>query len=658
MSSQTVGEFVDSRVRVSLTNYGRILAIVCATAVASLLLVLSGCSSGASAVPAPGAHLSTSNLDFGSWKVSTTSAPQQLTLTNSGTATLTISGVTLGGTNASAFTMNNACGASLNPGASCAITVTFTPPGTSSVSASITIADSADNSPQTVGLSGSGSTLSGVAHGMFMLDPPNGDSNCNSPFPASCYSQHLLPNFICSGPGTPVGYGCKAQGAGWPAIDGAVFQIPWSQIEPSNGTFSFSGSGNAPDNRIQDWVDAGKLAALVFEPTSFGTASVANGNPNNATPGWYINPVSATISQSGGIIQVQNASGFAFLPGSVGESAGLEIQITGTGTALDSTSSNPGIYTICDHTHSGCQDPNANVIYAIGSGGNIGAVPGMVGNPVYGSADGSICTSGILPVEWRPNFIKAWQAVIAASVQYYSSNRSIAYMRFGMGVGGQTEPTNGLSSFDTAPNPTACQQQMTEFGFTSVAAPWPNPGDSSWSQVSENWISYLKSMLEYEQSLNSPHALILTLSPILYGEPEDTTTINATAGNAAAAGIGIGNQGLGQNDPTNYFSGQPCYGGNWCANFPKYASQVATTEQQTLSDSSPSGQTQNNMTGSLAGPPNLLTFATSLDTKVLELYFDDWMCTFDTSWSGENNYSACKNAGYPAAFAAAAAQIN
>jgi hypothetical protein len=657
MSSQMV-RIRNSGARAFLTNYSGGLAIVYAAAAASLLLVLSGCGSGAAFIPAPGANLSTNNLDFGSWKLSTTSASEQLTLTNGGSATLTISGVTLGGTNASAFTMNNGCGASLSPGSSCAITVTFTPPGTSSVSASITITDNADNSPQTVGLSGSGSTLSGVAHGMFMLDPPNGDSNCNSPFPSNCYSGHLLPTFICSGPGTPVlvGYNCTAQGAGWPTIDGAVFQIPWSVINPSNGAFSFSGSANAPDDRIQDWADSGKLVGLVFEPTSFGTASVANGNPNNATPGWYINPVAATISQTGGIIEVQNASGFAFLPGGVSDSAGLEIQITGTGSALDSTSSNAGIYTICNQSHSGCQNPNSNVIYAIGSGGAVGPVSGMVGNPVFGSADGSICTSGILPIEWRPNFIKAWQAVIQSAVQYYGSNRSIAYMRFGMGVGGQTEPTNGLSSFD--PNPTACQQQMTEFGFTPVAAPWPNPGDSSWSQVSENWITYLDSMLKYEQSLNSTHALVLTLSPILYGEPEDTTTINATAANAATTGIGIGNQGLDQTDASNYSQGQACYGGNWCANFPKYADKVATTEQQTLSDSSPSGQTSSNMTGSLAGPPNLLTFATSLDTRILELYFDDWMCTFDTSWNGQNSYSACKDAGYPAAFNAAAAQIN
>jgi hypothetical protein len=60
--------------------------------------------------------------------------------------------------------------------------------------------------------------------------------------------------------------------------------------------------------------------------------------------------------------------------------------------------------------------------------------------------------------------------------------------------------------------------------------------------------------------------------------------------------------------------------------------------------------------GSLA--PNLLTFATGQGAGILELYFDDWMCTYDSSWSGFNTYAACNSAGYPAAVSAAANKIN
>jgi len=612
--------------------------------IVSSFLFLTACGlSAPAAPPAPAVRVSTNNLDFGSWRIQTTSTAQTLTITNSGTATLTISGIALGGANAGAFSLMNNCGSSLGPGSNCTASVTFSPAGTTSVSASLMITDNASNSPQTVGLSGLGSSVSGVAHGMFMLDPPVNDNQCFAPFPPKCYSQHLVPTVICTGSGLPSGYGCNQAGAGEPYIKGAVFQVAWSEISPNNGTYDFSGS----DSRMQAWTDSGKLVSFVFEPTSFG-------GTNNATPSWYLNPVPiSSVSQTNGIIKVQSAAGFGFLPGALGSAAGLEIQIAGTGTALG-TSTNPGVWVICDDTTPGCQNPALQVIYAIGPGGNTTAVSqGTVGNPVYGSADGSVCTSGILPIEWRPNFVKAWQALIAQAVAHYGNNTSVAYMRFGMGIGGQTEPTNGLSSFDTNPNPTACQAQMTEFGFTSVAAPWPDPGTPGWSNVSATWVSYLDNMLQYEQSLGTSKAIILTLSPIIYS-PEDLTTIDTAAAKAAASGIGMGNQGLEKNDPINFSEGKPCYGGDWCANFPKYISEVPT-EQQTLSDSDPTNQSQ---MGSLA--PSLLTFATSHGTEILEIYFDDWMCTYDSAWNGNNHntYSACTGAGYPAVFAAAAAQIN
>ena len=50
--------------------------------------------------------------------------------------------------------------------------------------------------------------------------------------------------------------------------------------------------------------------------------------------------------------------------------------------------------------------------------------------------------------------------------------------------------------------------------------------------------------------------------------------------------------------------------------------------------------------------------ATSLGTEILELYVDDWLCTFDSNWTGRNKYGECAAAGYPAAFIAAAGHIN
>ena len=105
---------------------------------------------------APGVSLSASSVAFGNQLVSTTSAAQTVTLTNSGNAALSITGMAITGTNASAFAQTNTCGSSVAAGGTCTISVTFTPTASGSDTASLSITDNASGSPQGVGLSGTG----------------------------------------------------------------------------------------------------------------------------------------------------------------------------------------------------------------------------------------------------------------------------------------------------------------------------------------------------------------------------------------------------------------------------------------------------------------------------------------------------------------------
>jgi hypothetical protein len=106
----------------------------------------------------PAMSLSAPGLSFGSQPMSTTSAAQAETVTNTGTANLTISTVTIGGTNASDFaTSADTCtGATVTPNGTCTVSVTFTPSAVGSRSASLNFTDNAFNSPQTVTLTGTG----------------------------------------------------------------------------------------------------------------------------------------------------------------------------------------------------------------------------------------------------------------------------------------------------------------------------------------------------------------------------------------------------------------------------------------------------------------------------------------------------------------------
>jgi len=107
---------------------------------------------------APAFSASAAGLSFGSQFVGTTSAPQSVTVTNSGTATLVIGSVALGGTNPSEFIIatNTCSGASVAPAGTCAVSVTYTPSATQPASASLVFTDNANGSPHSVALSGAG----------------------------------------------------------------------------------------------------------------------------------------------------------------------------------------------------------------------------------------------------------------------------------------------------------------------------------------------------------------------------------------------------------------------------------------------------------------------------------------------------------------------
>jgi len=96
-----------------------------------------------------------SSLNFGTQKVHTSSAPQTVTVTNTGSMSVHFSGITVTGRNASDFSEVNACG-SLAAGTSCQISVTFTPRATGARSATISISDNGGGSPQKVTLNGTG----------------------------------------------------------------------------------------------------------------------------------------------------------------------------------------------------------------------------------------------------------------------------------------------------------------------------------------------------------------------------------------------------------------------------------------------------------------------------------------------------------------------
>src|SRR5207244_7597849 len=107
--------------------------------------------SGTGTVPTPAVSLSPTSLDFGVQPVGTTSAPQSVTLTNSGDGPLSISSISLSGANPVSFAIaGGGDSGDLAPGASRNISLTFSPPTAGSHSASLSLSTNAPGSPRSV----------------------------------------------------------------------------------------------------------------------------------------------------------------------------------------------------------------------------------------------------------------------------------------------------------------------------------------------------------------------------------------------------------------------------------------------------------------------------------------------------------------------------
>jgi HYDIN/CFA65/VesB-like, Ig-like domain/Right handed beta helix region len=119
------------------------------------LAVSGGCGGGSgSPSPMPVASVSPTNSGFGNQDVGTTSAARAVTLANTGAAALSITGISASGD----FAQTSNCPASLAAGSNCTIQVTFTPTTTGPRVGALTVADNAAGSPQTVSLTGTGSS--------------------------------------------------------------------------------------------------------------------------------------------------------------------------------------------------------------------------------------------------------------------------------------------------------------------------------------------------------------------------------------------------------------------------------------------------------------------------------------------------------------------
>lgn len=126
--------------------------------------------SGVGMTSGPNATLSAASLTFGGIQlVGTTSPALSVRLINYGTTALNLASIAASAN----FGESDNCGSSLPSGAICTIKVTFTPTAAGNLMGTISVTDNASGSPQTVTLSGTGTTTSYTLTGscFYAVDP-------------------------------------------------------------------------------------------------------------------------------------------------------------------------------------------------------------------------------------------------------------------------------------------------------------------------------------------------------------------------------------------------------------------------------------------------------------------------------------------------------
>jgi len=175
--------------------------------------------SGTGSATAPGVGLAPTSLAFGNQALTTTSAAKTVTLTNTGTAALTINSIAASGDFAETSTGAAACPitpATLAAGANCTISVTFTPTALGARAGTLTITDNAGGSPHTVPLTGTGTgapdfgltgpaSVQGVTLGQTLnfSVTVTGTGGFNSPVALACTGAPTLAVCTVTSPVTP-----------------------------------------------------------------------------------------------------------------------------------------------------------------------------------------------------------------------------------------------------------------------------------------------------------------------------------------------------------------------------------------------------------------------------------------------------------------------
>ena len=241
------------------------------------------------------ASLSATSLSFGTpQNVRTKSALQSVPLTSTGNAPLDIASITVTGTGASSFAFANTCGSSVAAGGSCTINGHFTPVTTGAFTATVTITDDAQDSPQSIAVSGTGSSPPAVSLSTASLSFPATTLGTTGTIPVTLTNTGLgnLNVSSISNSGTnPTGFSHTSNCGGTTIVPGGYCTIQVSFTPSAIG--SFSAILNIYDNAPEGPQSIAVNGAGVTIPVTLSVAT-------SSSPSIFGSPATFTATISSG----------------------------------------------------------------------------------------------------------------------------------------------------------------------------------------------------------------------------------------------------------------------------------------------------------------------------------------------------------------------
>ena len=414
--------------------------------------------------------LSTISLSYPSQAVGTTSTSQQVTVTNNGHLTLTISAVTFSGTNLGDFSQTNNC-SSLSPAATCNVQVTFAPTAGGTRTATLSVASDPSGSPaQTVSLTGTATGGSTASTTTITGQTPN----------PSSVGQAVAVTFTVTGSGgTPTGNVTVSDGVG-DSCTGTVAAGSCSLSFPTAGTKTLTANYGGDSN-----FSSSTSAGLTQTVTASTTTTITGQTPNPSSVGQAV-AVTFTVTGSGGTptgnVTVSDGVGDSCTGTVAAGSCSVSFPTAGTKTltasyAGDSNFSSSISAGVTQTVNSGTastttitgQTPNPSVVgqaaavtfTVTGSGGT------PTGNVTVSDGVGDSCTGTVAAGSCSLSFATAGTKTLTAS---YAGD-SIFNASTSIGV---TQTVNKASTTTTisgqTPNPSAFGQAVTvSFAVAAVA---------------------------------------------------------------------------------------------------------------------------------------------------------------------------------------------